>query len=126
MKEATRTATKPNGTTPTTSASASPVASRAVNKSAGAGGGTVTTGGSTGPPDYTANTGSGSGNLSGIPNLTTNDQVGGPIVTHDYNSQPPQNQNEINVNNSNVLKTQVAPHQRSQSLSGMQPVNKVN
>ena len=124
MKEATRTATKPNGTTPTTSASASPVASRAVNKSAGAGGGAVTTGGSTGP-DYAANTGSGSGNPPGIPNLTTNDQVGG-VVTHDYNSQPPQNQNEINVNNSNVLKTQVAPHQRSQGLSGMQPVNILN
>ena len=119
MKEATRTATKPNGTTPTTSASASPVASRAVNKSAGAGGGTVTTG----APDYPANTGSGP--QIGIPNVTTNDQVGG-VVTHDYNSQPPQNQNEINVNNSNVLKTQVAPHQRSQSLSGMQPVNKLN
>merc|ERR1712165_462946 len=47
VKEATRTATKPNGTTPTTSASASPVASRAVNKSAGGGGGSVTTGGGT-------------------------------------------------------------------------------
>ena len=49
------------------------------------------------------------------------------VVSHDYNSQPQpqsQNQNEINVNNSNVLKAQVAPHQRSQSLSGMQPVNK--
>lgn len=119
VKEATRTATKPNGTTPTTSANASPVASRAVNKSAGAGGGTVTTDGPPGPV-YTSNTGSVSGNLSGIPNPATNDQIGG-VVTHDYNSQPPQNQNEINVNNSNVLKTQMAPHQRSQSLSGMQP-----
>jgi len=119
VKEATRTATKPNGTTPTTSANASPVASRAVNKSAGGGGGSVTTGGGT-TNDYPTNTTSGSGNLSGISTLTTNDQVGG-VVTHDYNSQPPPNQNEINVNNSNVLKAQVAPHQRSQSLSGMQP-----
>jgi hypothetical protein len=124
VKEATRTATKPNGTTPTTSANASPVASRAVNKSAGAGGGTVTTDGPPGPV-YTSNTGSVSGNLSGIPNPATNDQIGG-VVTHDYNSQPPQNQNEINVNNSNVLKTQMAPHQRSQSLSGMQPVKILN
>ena len=120
VKEATRTATKPNGTTPTTSANASPVASRAVNKSAGGGGGPVTTGGGT-TGDYPTNTTSGSGNLSGISTLTANDQVGG-VVTHDYNSQPPPNQNEINVNNSNVLKAQVAPHQRSQSLSGMQPV----
>lgn len=80
--------------------------------------------------DYPPNGGTGgSGNLAGIPNLTTNDQSGpgGVVVSHDYNSQPPpqsQNQNEINVNNSNVLKAQVAPHQRSQSLSGMQPVNK--
>jgi len=123
VKEATRTATKPNGTTPTTSASASPVASRAVNKSAGTAVG-VTTGGTTNV-EYPPNGGTVG---SGIPTLTTNDQnVGGVnVVTHDYNSQqpqqpPPQNQNEINVNNSNVLKAQVAPHQRSQSLSGMQP-----
>ena len=125
VKEATRTATKPNGTTPTTSASASPVASRAVNKSAGGNVG-VTTGGTTNV-DYPPNGGTVG---SGISTLTTNDQnvTGVNVVTHDYNSQqpqqpPPQNQNEINVNNSNVLKAQVAPHQRSQSLSGMQPVN---
>ena len=96
------------------------MASRAVNKSAGGG---VPTGGGSGG-DYPTNGGSGAGNI-GIPNLTTNDQnVGGVnVVAHDYNSQPPQNQNEINVNNSNVLKTQIAPHQRSQSLSGMQPVS---
>ena len=40
MKEATRTATKPNGTTPTTSASASPVAARAAANKAGGGPGT--------------------------------------------------------------------------------------
>ena len=127
VKEATRTATKPNGTTPTTSASASPVASRAVNKSAGTAVG-VTTGGTTNV-EYPPNGGTVG---SGIPTLTTNDQnVGGVnVVTHDYNSQqpqqpPPQNQNEINVNNSNVLKAQVAPHQRSQSLSGMQPVSNI-
>jgi len=115
VKEATRTATKPNGTTPTTSASASPVASRAVNKSAGVG---VPTGGGTGG-DYPTN--GGSGGAGNIPIPIANDQVGGVVVGHDYNSQPPQNQNEINVNNSNVLKAQIAPHQRSQSLSGMQP-----
>ena len=99
------------------------MASRAVNKSAGGGGSGVTTGSGTG--DYTGTGGGGggggSGNLSGIPNLTTNDQVGS-VVGHEYNSQPSQNQNEINVNNSNILKAQIAPHQRSQSLSGMQPV----
>ena len=122
MKEATRTATKPNGTTPTTSASASPVATRAVNKSAGGGGSGATTG--SGAGDYTGTGGGGgSSNLSAIPNLTTNDQVGN-VVGHEFNSQPSQNQNEINVTNSNLLKAQIAPHQRSQSLSGMQPVNK--
>ena len=39
VKEATRTATKPNGTTPTTSASASPVAARAAAQKGGGGGG---------------------------------------------------------------------------------------
>ena len=95
-----------------------------MNKSAG---GTVgVTTGSTTNVEYPPNGGTIG---SGVPTLTTNDQnVGGVnVVSHDYNSQPPQqpqppNQNEINVNNSNVLKAQVAPHQRSQSLSGMQPV----
>ena len=110
MKEGISSATKLTGTTPITSASASSVASREMDRSVGEV--EVTTGYSTWP-NYTANTGSGSGNLSRIPHLTTNDQVG------DLTRSP----NEINVNNSNILKTQVAPHQRNQSLSGMQPVN---
>ena len=104
VKEATRTATKPNGTTPTTSASASPVASRAVNKSA------------TGPVVPV-----GPGELSNMPG---GDQQMGS--TDSYNSstgQQQQNQNEVNLN-SNLLKGGglSGPHQRSQSLSGMQPV----
>ena len=83
-----------------------------MNKSAGSGN-VVPPGG--GPAEYT-------GTGGGISNLTTNDQAGG-VVGVDYNSQAPQNQNEINVNNSNILKAQLAPHQRSQSLSGMQPVS---
>jgi hypothetical protein len=106
VKEAASSATKLTVTAPRTSASASSAVSRAMDKSAG--GDEVTTG-----PDNTANTGSGSGNLYGIPHLTTNNEVEGL-------------QNEINVNNSTVLKPQVVTHQRNPSLSGMHPVNRLN
>ena len=94
------------------------MASRAVtaNKLAGGGTGAPPSGGGTG--DYTGTGGGG-------PMLSSNDQGGGGggVVGDIYNSQSSQNQNEINVNNSNILKAQIAPHQRSQSLSGMQPVS---
>jgi len=57
VKEATRTATKPNGTTPTTSASASPVAARAAANKAGGGpgGGDAMDGGGGGVPNENYN-----------------------------------------------------------------------
>lgn len=106
VKEATRTATKPNGTTPTTSASASPVATRAVNKTSSTQGPPVTGGG-----DYGGST---------ISNIGLGSDQSGLATSSDaYNSSTIQNQND--VSNSNLLKGQAAPHQRSQSLSGMQP-----
>ena len=122
MKEPTRPTTRPNSSTLTTSACASQVASKAVKKSSG--GNEVNTGKSAGQ-NYTANTESTSGNLSGIPHLTINGPVGG-IVTHEYNSQPRKNQNKINVNNSNVLKPPTEPQQRGQRLSTRQPVKRLN
>ena len=110
VKEATRTAAKPlNGTTPTTSASASPVAARSAS--------------AVGPNSVVA----------GIP--STDNQVRAlffhqlfyqftnccSMIFQDmYAAQA--NQNELN---SNLLKSQLAAavHSRSQSMSGLQPVN---
>nr|XP_040565917.1 homer protein homolog 2-like isoform X1 [Lepeophtheirus salmonis] len=83
VKEATR-ATKPNGTTPTTSASASPVATRSnANDNI----------------------------VLSTPQGTQSSTVVNSDIYH-------QNQNE--VTNSNILKSQLVAHQRSQSLSGLQ------
>lgn len=95
VKEATRSAPKPlNGTTPTTSASASPVAARSAATV-----GSAPTGGGVGA-------GGGSGNVG--PTTDNQDMYGGQT-----------NQNELN---SNLLKSQLAAavHSRSQSLSGLQ------
>ena len=125
VKEATRNQAKPNGTTPTTSASASPVASRAVNKGGGGGGGELI-----GVPNQ----------LGGGGQPVNNQQIvvgggGGPAVgvptsgdTFNTSSSTPsiqQNQNEVNLNSNLLLKSggpTTGPHQRSQSLSGMLPV----